>query len=460
MGLRVCPFKSQNMSNNSHVTHDGQEMSIAQALQAQAAGLTPEVFMNPILLKPRHNCSSEIILNGQVHAHTTKNYPEFAETLGIQAVRDSLSHIARNFDAVIIEGAGSPAEINLNAHEIVNMRIAREADVPVILVADVDRGGSLAAVAGTLELLAADRERVHGIIYNKFRGDIELFRSAVSWTESYTGVKVLGVLPYLEKVNLPAEDSLNLRDSFSSSERAVNIGIIKFPGISNFSDFDPLTHEPDVNLSFIDSNVKRLDIYDAIILPGTKQTFAAMNFLRETKIYKNLMSFHGFIFGICGGLQVMGRELFDPLNIENDALTHLDALGLLPMTTEFVSSKITRKHTGAITGYEIHFGRTSCEYSQEFQPLFVIDGEPEGMTTQDMRLACTYLHGVFENDSFRTQWLNKIRGAKNYGTREALSTNAVLDHTFDQISEALKTHLDISEILRLIRHEGTTPLLG
>ena len=191
MGVKICPFKSQNMSNNAYVTHDGKEISIAQALQAQAAGLVPEVFMNPIILKPKHNSSSEVILNGQVYAPDTKHYREFTQTAGIQAVREALAHIARNFEAVIIEGAGSPAEVNLNASEIVNMRIAREADVPVILVADVDRGGSLAAIVGTLELLGQDRKRVHGIIFNKFRGDIELFHDAVTWTENYTGVKVL-----------------------------------------------------------------------------------------------------------------------------------------------------------------------------------------------------------------------------------------------------------------------------
>ena len=450
MGVKVCPFKSQNMSNNSHVTLDGLELSTAQALQAQAARLTPAVFMNPILLKPRHNCSSEVILNGKVYASTTKGYREFAQTVGIQAVRDSLAHIAANFEAVVIEGAGSPAEVNLNAHEIVNMRIAREADVPVILVADVDRGGSLAAIVGTLELLGQDRKRVHGIIFNKFRGDIELFRDAVTWTENYTGVKVLGVLPYLEGVNLPAEDSLNIQGHVSAERsRTINIGILKFPGISNFSDFDPLSQEQDVNLSFIDSNVKWVYKNDALIFPGTKTTYDAMNWLATSNFYENLTHFRGFIFGICGGLQIMGRTLFDPLHIENDKLTHLDGLGLFPFTTEFAREKITRQHTGKISGYEIHYGRTHYDYSQEFSPLFMIDGQPEGMRSKDLRLACTYLHGVFGNDEFRTEWLNAIRSAKNYGTRPIIETRTALDETFDAIAEHLRRHLDIEAILQL-----------
>ena len=214
MNIRVCPFKSQNMSANTFTLPDGRIISRAQALQAMAAGLTPSVFMNPIVLKPKLATSSEVYLNGSLYSPTTKGYREFTQEPGIQAVREALAHIAANFEAVIIEGAGSPAEVNLNAWEIVNMRIAREADVPVVLVADLDRGGSLASVVGTLELVGQDRERIKGIIFNMFRGDIALFRDAVEWTESYTGVKVLGVVPYLEGVSLPPEDSLcNSKDS-------------------------------------------------------------------------------------------------------------------------------------------------------------------------------------------------------------------------------------------------------
>ncbi len=210
--LKACPFKSQNMSNISYKLPDGREMALAQAVQARAAGLEPQVFMNPILLKPRHEKSSEIILNGKIFERPAEKnfyFENFTENEGIKAVREALDFIRKNFEAVIIEGAGSPAEINLNAHEIVNMRIAREADVPVILVTDVDRGGSIASVVGTLELLGNDRERVRGIIFNKFRGDMNLFNPAVKFTESYTGVKVLGVVPFAKNILLEAEDSLS-----------------------------------------------------------------------------------------------------------------------------------------------------------------------------------------------------------------------------------------------------------
>ena len=220
--LKVCPFKSQNMSNISYKLPNGLEMALAQAVQARAAGIEPEVFMNPILLKPRHEKSSDIILNGKLFERPAEKnfyFENFTENEGIKAVREALSFIKKNFETIIIEGAGSPAEINLNAHEIVNMRIAREADVPVILVTDVDRGGSIASAVGTLELLGNDRERVKGIIFNKFRGDINLFDSAVKFTENYTGVKVLGVVPFAKNILLEAEDSLSEASNMNIMER-------------------------------------------------------------------------------------------------------------------------------------------------------------------------------------------------------------------------------------------------
>ncbi|MBQ7196406.1 MAG: cobyric acid synthase [Synergistaceae bacterium] len=251
--LRVCPFKSQNMSNNSFLIHDNLEISLAQAIQARAAGIEPEVFMNPILLKPRHEKSSDIILNGKIFERPAEKnfyFENFTEREGIQAVREALSYIEKNFDTVIIEGAGSPAEINLNAHEIVNMRIARETDVPVILVADVDRGGSLASVVGTLELLGRDRERVKGIIFNKFRGDINLFQSAVEWTENYTGVKVVGVLPFAKNIFLEAEDSLS--ENFNRGVKSENL-------LTNDAAFDAIADliKNNLDLNFLRSLMSR-----------------------------------------------------------------------------------------------------------------------------------------------------------------------------------------------------------
>ncbi|MBR0149856.1 MAG: cobyric acid synthase [Synergistaceae bacterium] len=307
MGIKVCPFKSQNMSNNAYITHDGLEISTAQATQAQAARLTPECFMNPILLKPRHNTSSEIILNGRTYAHDTSNYREFALNEGMKAIRESLAYIAANFEAVIIEGAGSPAEINLNDSEIVNMRIAREADVPVILVADVGKGGSLASVAGTLDLLGDDRKRVKGIIYNMFRGDMSLFDDAVKWTENYTGVKVVGVVPFIEGARIAPEDSLNITDYHSTSTNQIRIGVLRFPNIANFSDLSAFAHEADVSLRYIDGNISVCDFFrlDVVIFPHTNNIKESRKWLYESGLGKVIRIFGGALFGIGGGMEIL-----------------------------------------------------------------------------------------------------------------------------------------------------------
>ncbi|MBQ7560376.1 MAG: cobyric acid synthase [Synergistaceae bacterium] len=508
MGIKICPFKSQNMSNNAYVTHDNCEISTAQALQAQAARLIPETFMNPILLKPNHDKSSEIILNGRVFNRPAENnyYREFAENQGIQAIRDSLKYIRENFDAIIIEGAGSPAEINLNAHEIVNMRVAREANVPVILVTDVDRGGSLASIVGTLELLGQDRKRVKGIIFNKFRGDINLFNDAVEWTQNYTGVKVLGVLPFMREINLSGEDSLtlqNFRRDKNISRENINIGVINYPGIANFTDFDSFKYESDVNLIYV-NNYEDLRDIDALILPGAKNVIAALEWLNESGLDTAIKNFHGFIFGICGGLQILGF------------------LEILPISTSFdYHEKITRQISGflasnnniKVSGYEIHFGRTIYNYDNNFSALFITsknftlagtrindndshesitskkinlsgtrindndslkimtnknftslgihgifnNGLPEGITNKNFTLAGTYIHGIFDNDNFRALWLNNIRLAKNYRARTIINTRSVQDNIFNQIAKLLTQNLDIKFILDLLIHrEGTT----
>lgn len=465
MGIRICPFKSQNMSNNAYITHNGLEMSRAQAVQAQAARLTPEIFMNPILLKPRHDKSSEIVLNGKVFdrpAEKNYYYHDFTQGSGLQAVRKALEYIQKNFDAIIIEGAGSPAEVNLNSHEIVNMRIAREANVPVILVADVDRGGALASVAGTLELLGNDRERVKGIIFNMFRGDIELFRSAVEWTENYTGIKVLGVVPYVHGVNISGEDSLSMRlhDGKISGPK-ISTGIVKFPGIANFSDFDYFTHEPDVQLIYIDENMSIKDFHDldAIILPGTKNSVMSAKWLEASGLDVAIKNFHGFVFGICGGMQIMGREISDEQLRENNTFTKIDGLNLLPLTTSFnMADKVTRPVSGfygsvheKISGYEIHLGRSEYYYDRDFHALFTINGMPEGIANNNLKLAGTYLHGIFDNDNFRNMWLNEIRRTKNYDAREITNTRTVHENSYDYMAKILRENVNISEIESFLR---------
>ena len=291
-GFHVSPFKSQNMANNSYVTWDGGEIGRAQGVQAEAAGVRPETYMNPILLKPRQETGSEIVLFGQVLKTMpgSEYHRSFTMTEGLQAVRKGLQMIAEKYDMIVIEGAGSPAEVNLNAREIVNMRVAREADVPVLLVVDINRGGSFAAIVGTLELLGEDRRRVKGLIFNQFRGDLSLFEDGVRRIEDYAGIKVVGVLPYLEDVHIEGEDSLSINFQHISAARpgqAVELGIVRLPYISNHTDMEIFQYEQDVNIRFID-DFTALENFDAIIIPGTKSTIGDLLHLEQSGLAERL----------------------------------------------------------------------------------------------------------------------------------------------------------------------------
>jgi adenosylcobyric acid synthase len=467
MGYKVCPFKSQNMSNNSYVTEDGCEMGRAQGVQAEAARLEPQTFMNPILLKPRRDNSSEIVLMGKVYdAPCDKNYfKNFTMTKGLETLRTSLRHIADNFELIVAEGAGSPAEVNLNDGEIANMRVAREADIPVVLVTDVDRGGSMASIVGTLELLGEDRKRVKGIIFNKFRGDISLFEDAVEWTEKYTGVKVLGVMPMLHDVVIEAEDSMTFNWSSSrSAENCINIGVIKFPRVSNHTDIEAFRYEEDVRVAEI-SPYEPLDTFDAVILPGTKSTVLDMKFLHDSGLAEKIIDFRshgGFVFGLCGGYQMMGKKICDSEFKDNDQIAEINGLGLLPVVTTFNDVKLTQKRSGheihpslasgaEVKGYEIHFGETLfCKEKGDFSPLFELDGEPDGAADASLKSAGTYLHNAFHNDIFRNEWLNKIRAAKGLPLRVPVDTVLEKEKTYDQLAAEAKKHLDIEYLLKNI----------
>lgn len=473
MGIKVCPFKSQNMSNNSCVTWDGREMSRAQAVQAEAARLRPETFMNPILLKPRRDTSSEIILDGHVYNTPAERdyYRTFTKSEGIKAVKRALDYIKNNFEAVVIEGAGSPAEINLNDFEIVNMRVAREADVPVLLVTDVDRGGSLASILGTLDILAitGDKERVKGVVFNKFRGDPDLFTPAVEWLERHAGVKTAGVMPYVSGAAIAGEDSLSIRwDNKISSDIA--IGVIRFPSVSNFTDLDALDFEPDISLIGVDENTpeKLLNELDAVILPGSKNSIRDMAWLARTGLaekIKNLYKKGSFILGLCGGYQMLGERLKDPDLRENSELKEIDGLGLLPCETDFISQeKRTALVSGffsddknkkiPVTGYEIHFGRTEFKniknINDNFNYLFDIEGRPEGAKKSDLSVAGTYLHGVLDNDKFRAFWLNAIRRRRGLAERDFIDTGAIKDNAYNLLADAMRRNLDMKFILGLM----------
>ena len=458
MGFKVCPFKSQNMSNNSYVTADGLEMGRAQCVQAEAARLEPRVFMNPILLKPRKDTSSEIVLMGRVHNAPCDKfyYRDFTMTKGIETIRAALGYIGENFDMIVCEGAGSPAEINLNDGEIVNMRVAREADIPVLLVTDVDRGGSLASVVGTLELLGSDRERVKGIIFNKFRGDISLFEDAVRWTEEYTGVKVLGVMPMLD-VSIESEDSLSL--NWSGGGRDITIGAVKFSRVSNNTDLEAFRAEPDTEVVIVGEHTD-FSRLDAVILPGTKSTVLDMKYLRDSGLADRICDFAkrgGTVFGLCGGYQMMGGAIFDHGFKDNDKLPEIDGLGLLPVSTAFTDDKVTQRRAGhvlhpalsgmEVSGYEIHFGETIFTRTPGFHPLFELDGREDGAANDDMSAAGTYLHNAFHNDAFRAAWLNGIRRRKGLPERGPADTTKLKEEAYDKLAAQLRMHIDVKYIL-------------
>lgn len=392
-GHRVAPFKAQNMALNSYVTKSGGEMGRAQVAQAEAAGLEPAVEMNPVLLKPTGNSSSQVIVLGRsVGNMSASRYHAGYSAELLKVVEESLRKLQRDFDVVVIEGAGSPAEINLKAHDIVNMRIARLAPAPVLLIADIDRGGALAAVVGTLELLEPEeRDLVKGIIINKFRGDIKLLEPALEFLTARTGKPVVGVVPHISLIGVDDEDSVSLDDKPAVAGGDIAIAVVATPRISNFTDFDALAAESGVALRYVRRG-EPLGSPDLIILPGSKNTTADLLYLREQGYEREILRLAAAgtpVIGICGGYQMLGREIRDPGHTESD-LDRVAGLGLLDTVTTFAPEKITHQVAarcgegaflgvywpGELTGYEIHMGRT--EFFGPVRPAFTITARSGG----------------------------------------------------------------------------------
>ena len=424
------PFKGQNMSNNAWVDMGGGEMAFSQAIQAFASGKIPSSEMNPILLKPQGDSTSEVIHMGKsVGITTAKNYYKHWFKSGWEIIKKSLSNILDKDDncRLIIEGAGSPVEMNLIHRDLTNLRIARYLEANCILVADIERGGVFAQIIGTLELLKPDeRKLVKGIIINRFRGDISLFDEGKKWIEERTKIPILGILPCL-KENFPPEDSLDLLDRKSTNVNPeIEVGIIKFPSISNFSDLDPLENEEGIKLSWV-KNSQNLDKFDLIILPGSKQTIKDITFLKETGLIKCILNYsqrNGNILGICGGLQMLGEYLEDPHSKEGLEYVHkksIKGIGILPLKTIFQNTKTTKRIIcdatwpcdTKIEGFEIHNGVTEPIKKQGEKFLndifkqnklgWYLDNKEKGL------IAGTYVHGIFDNDQWRINFLNLIR---------------------------------------------------
>lgn len=428
-GWRVAPFKAQNMSNNAAVTADGGEIGRAQWLQAQAARISPTTAMNPVLVKPHADTHSQVIVRGQVdESITALPWMERRKRLW-PVVRESLHNLITEYDCVVIEGAGSPAEINLRAGDIVNMAVALECQAQVYLIADIDRGGAYAHLLGTYACLAPEEQRLlHGFILNKFRGDKTLLASADAWIGERTGVPVVGLVPYLRHI-LPEEDAFFHRPVHQS--RSIPIALVLYPWASNLDEFDPLVHEPGVSLVPI-KQLTSLDDFRAVLLPGSKNTAASLRYLREQGLAAEItrVAQRGIpVVGICGGMQMLGKNIHDPSRIESGDWM---GLGLFDLHTELhpeksVAQRTVRWHEGGhVTGYEIHHGRSTP--GPALRPF--LDDE---LGWRQENLWGSYLHGLFENTAFRQHFLTQLGWSGS-----TLDYPARVDAELDRIAQALE----------------------
>ena len=477
--LRVSPFKAQNMSLNSAATPEGLEIGRAQALQAEAAGIPASVHMNPILLKPSCNTASQVIVRGKIFAQwAAEDYFRRRNEELVPIVRESYEILAAQNDLMILEGAGSPAEINLKDRDIVNLRMARIACARCILMGDIDRGGVFASLFGTLALLEpSERDLIDGFIINKFRGDIRLLSGGVSSLEDRLGKPCLGVVPYIENLRLDEEDSVSIERTRSapwlpdiSSKRPLRVAIVRFPSISNFTDFDPLNAEPSVHVRFC-RTAEELTAADLVILPGSKQTMADLCWMHEAGIGElvRLQAERGLVVGICGGMQMLGTAIDDPHGVEGGGTQA--GLGMLPIRTTMSREKTTQEATGelivpklfgeplsssTVGGYEIHVGRT--EYLETSAPFARIrrtgDSEEfafDGCTSPNGRVVGTYLHGIFHEDEFRHEFLRTARKACGLAPPDTLlNWKQLRENEFERLARTVADSVDPKRLLGLV----------
>ncbi|MEK6692121.1 MAG: cobyric acid synthase [Nitrospirota bacterium] len=477
-GVNVAPFKAQNMALNSFITKEGGEIGRAQALQAEAAGIEPSVDMNPILLKASGERSCQVIVNGKVHSNMeAKEYYSFKDEAW-EAVKNAYGRLSSKYDLIVIEGAGSPAEINLCKDEVVNMKVARHTGAPVILVGDIDKGGVFASFYGTVGLLDGDAGYIKAYIINKFRGDLEILRPGLSMIYEKTNRPVIGVIPYLGDLGLHEEDGIPLeriKGLRGEGARAakIKIVVIRLRYISNFTDFDPFMYEPDVDLlySLWEGDIENADI---VIIPGSKNTVKDLLFLREKGIEESLKRAveKGIsVIGICGGYQMLGRKIYDPYRIEGNH-REIEGLGLLDIETTFERTKVTSQveatlvksselgvqNKNTLKGYEIHMGvskgetglfrlkRISSNSSLVTRHLsLIMDGSSTG------NVWGTYIHGIFDNDSFRRDIINSMRIKKRLNpVEEVLEYSGLRDGAMNGWAEILEENIDMKFIERLI----------
>lgn len=476
-GVKVAPFKPQNMALNSAVTIDGGEIGRAQALQAVACYLEPHTDFNPILLKPSSDTGAQIIVHGK--ALTTLEASAFFgpkskdyKAMALAAVLESFERLSGQYQTIVVEGAGSPAEINLREGDIANMGFAEAVDCPVIIIADIDKGGVFAHLVGTLALLSeSEQVRVKGFVINRFRGDISLLQSGLDWLEAYTNKPVLGVLPYLHDLHLDAEDALISSPTKGANSR-LKVRVLVYPRISNHTDFDPLRLHPDIDFDYVSlqtqaaSHATHLPAADVLILPGSKNVRADLAFLREQGWDKDIathLRYGGKVLGICGGYQMLGQSIADPLGIE-DSAGDTEGLGYLPLSTELKADKQLRRVSGELTllgqtvavqGYEIHCGESSYlipRLEQTNSPLQLIPESTslaaptvsfaDGLQSDDGQILGTYLHGLFDSPN-ACQLILRWAGLNDAKT---IDINQIREQQLDRLADVLAEHLDMQKL--------------
>jgi cobyric acid synthase CobQ len=461
-GVRVAPFKSQNMSLNSFVTRAGDEMGRAQVVQAQACRLEPDVRMNPILLKPTSDTVCQVILKGKPVENM--NVPEYFsyQRDAFKVAQECYDSLAAEFDVMLLEGAGSPGEVNLRQNDIVNMRMAEYADAPVVIVGDIDRGGVFASFVGTSEvLLPHERKRIGGWIVNRFRGDERLLGSALDYTLRHTGKPVLGVVPYIHDLMIPQEDGVDFQSAYHRTDLAaesVEIAVLELPHISNFTDLDALRMEDDVRLTLV-RTVEDLQQPDAVIIPGSKNTLADLEYLRQQGLAQRLTELAAGgkteIIGICAGFQMLGCEVRDPHTLESQR-GQAKGLGLLNLKTILRTEKILTRTQARhalsslmVSGYEIHHGRTAIPADQA---LFMrTDGQALGALSPNHRVWGTYLHGVFDADEFRRWFINHLRVQRGLPPRTGTPIQYSIEPALDRLADVVRKSLDMKKIYQLLR---------
>ena len=474
-GYRVAPFKAQNMALNSFITPEGGEMGRAQVVQAEAAGIAPHTDMNPILLKPTSNVGSQVIVQGKVLGNfTAEEYYRKKPDL-IAQVMESYGRLEDTYDVLLLEGAGSAAEINLRDKDLVNLSMAERVSAPVILVADIDRGGVFASIVGHMELFTLpERELVKGFIINKFRGDPSLLRSGLEFIEARTARPVLGLVHHFNDIHIPEEDSvaldLKIRQTKKRPEKQVRVGVIRLPHISNYTDFDSLEQEPSVNLTYFNTPEKVFEM-DLVILPGSKNTLSDLRYLQNQGLAEAIVDFHGrggTVVGICGGYQMLGQKVLDPMGVES-GLREVAGLGLLEMETELLGDKVTTQVEAKslwqelagpqekIRGYEIHMGRSRALGSATaLLEISERNGRPvkiqDGLVSEDGRVWGTYVHGLFDNDGLRHCLISRfLRADDLVPTKETLrSFHHWKEEQYNKLATHLRKHLDLSRIYKIM----------